>query len=215
MNESPEKPAAESENAEGKGGVVNDVKRTVDEIVKIMGDQHEHREELSAHGIPYNTINVLVEFGMKDQLEERTQLRETARLAAVKQYGPAALSAEEIDRHLDELQLLEHDLRHVRKVGNNQKLDMGAINMLTMLIRQNPGDGAERVLNCLFGYALACDIPVYRAVEIAEKANSAPKSVLPVIEREDIDERKAAQRRMAWDVGIGLVFGISALLLMT
>lgn len=194
----------------------NATKRVVDEVVALMGDIHDVKEEIMARGIPFHTVNVLVELGVHGKLEEQAGMRKTALETSQKQHGPAAISAEKLDSHLETLVALEKDLGHVRKLGRDQGLDMTSINYLTLIIRQNPGDGGEKVVNTFLGYALACDIPLHRISEIADEAMSGPKSVLPDIPRDEESAiAAAAKKRWITDICVGCFLALAALLLLT
>lgn len=207
-----EKAEPESVNESEK----NATKRVVDEVVALMGDIHDAKEEIMARGIPFHTVNVLVELGVHGKLEEQASMQKIALETSEKQHGPAAITAEKLDAHLETLVALEKDLGHVRKLGRDQGLDMTSINYLTLIIRQNPGDGGEKVVNTFLGYALACDIPLHRVTEIAELATSGPKSVLPDIPREEaIDIAATAKKRWITDICVGCFLALAALLLLT
>ncbi len=194
----------------------NATKRVVDEVVALMGDIHDVKEEIMARGIPFHTVNVLVELGVHGKLEEQAGMRATALETSQKQHGPAAITAEKLDEHLDTLVALEKDLGHVRKLGRDQGLDMTSINYLTLIIRQNPGDGGEKVVNTFLGYAMACDIPLHRVTEIAEQAKSGPKSVLPDIPREEgVDLGAESRKRWITDITIGCLLALGALAVLT
>lgn len=212
-------PAAKTEpdsaNA-SKRSASNDVKRVVEEMLALLGDIHESKQELFARGIPFHTVNVMVEMGAKGQVEQQAQMCKNALATSVQLHGTAAITAEQLDTHLNTLIALEKDLGHVRKLGRNQGLDMTSINFLTQFIRQNPGDGGEKRVNTFLGYAMACDIPLHRITEIAERAESGPESVLPDIPRtEEQDELKASRKRLITDVSIGCLLAMLALLLLT
>ncbi len=193
----------------------NPTKRVVDEIVALMGDVHEVREEIIARGIPFHTVNVLVELGVHNKLEEQATMLKTALETSQKQYGAAAITAEKLDEHVETLVNLEKDLGHVRRLGRDQGLDMSSVNYLTMIIRQNPGDGGEKMINTFLAYALACDIPLHKIEEIFAEASSGPKSVLPDIPRHEQQDLIAASRkRLLIDLGIGCALALLALSLL-
>ncbi len=194
----------------------NPTRRVVDEVVSLMGDIHDAKEEILARGVPFHTVNVLIELGVHGKLDEQAKMRDTALETSRKAHGPAAITPEGLDQLLETLVALEKDLGHVRKLGKDQGLDMTSINYLTMIIRQNPGDGGEKVINTFLAYALACDIPLHRVTELAEQAASGPKSVLPDIQREDpVDSAVAAKKQLIADVLTGCVLAVFALVLLT
>ena len=213
-------PANESESANDAESATdsasNATKRVVDEVVVLMGDIHDAKEEIMARGIPFHTVNMLVELGLHGKLEEQATIRKTALESSKNQHGPAAITPEKLDEHLKTLVALEKDLGHVRKLGLDQGLNMTSINYLTMIIRQNPGDGGEKIVNTFLAYALACGIPLHRVTEIAEQATSGPKSVLPDIPREEaVDLAAASRKRLITDICIGCLLALGALALLT
>jgi len=194
----------------------NPVKRVVDEVVSLMAHIHDSKQEIIARGIPFHTVNVLVELGAQGKLEEQAKMLKTALESSQKQYGPAAITSEQLNAHLKSLIGLEKDLGHVRQVGRQQGLDMSSINSLTLIIRQNPGDGGEKTINTLLAYAMACEIPLHRIDEIRDNATAGPKSVLPDIAREASgDIAKAAKKKLITDICVGCLLALLALTLLT
>jgi len=213
----PSEPAqAEAEPGVANATETNDTKRVVDEVVALMGDIHDVKEEFMARGVPFHTINVMAEFGVHGKWEEQAKMKETALETSAKQHGAAALTPEKLDEHLDSLVALEKDLGHVRKLGRDQGLDMTSINYLTLIIRQNPGDAGEKMVNTFLGYAMACGIPLHRITEIAEQAESGPASVLPDIPREaETDALALKRKRWISDICVGCFLAVLTLALLT
>lgn len=193
----------------------NDVKRVVDEVVLLMAHIHEYRQELIARGIPFHTVNMLIELGAQGKTEEQDKIKKTALESSEKQFGPAAITVENLDTHLKTLVGLEKDLGHARQVGHQQGLDMTAINSLTMFIRQNPGDGGEKTINAFLAYAMACDIPLHRIDEIREQITAGPKSVLPDITRdESLDTGNKVKKKLITDICVGCMLALLAITLL-
>jgi len=194
----------------------NAVKRVVDEVVLLMTHIHDAKQEIIARGIPFHSVNVLVELGAQGKLEEQAKMRKTALESSEKQYGPAAITAEKLDAHLKTLVGLEKDLGHARQVGRQQGLDMSSINSLTLIMRQNPGDGGEKVINTFLAYAMACDIQLHRIDEIRDEITAGPKSVLPDIPRDELpDAGKPARKKLITDICVGCVLAVLAMTLLT
>ncbi len=192
------------------------VKRVVNEIVALMSDIHDSKQELRARGVPFHTINVMVEMGIHGKEEEQAKLRETALVTSRDQHGAAAITEESLDEHLVNLVALEKDLGLARRLGRNQGLEMASVNSLTHIIRENPGDGGEKVVNTFLAYAIACDIPLDKVAELAKEASAGPTSVLPDIPREEAAISEAQDRRRLYvDVFIGCVMAFFALAWLT
>ncbi len=194
----------------------NTVKRVVDEVVLLMGHIHDSKQEIIARGIPFHSVNVLVELGAQGKTEEQAKMFKTALESSEKQYGPAAITAEKLDKHLKALVGLEKDLGHARQVGRQQGLDMSSINYLTLIIRQNPGDGGEKTINTFLAYAKACDIPLHRINEICNDITAGPKSVLPDIPRDDSPNiGHWAKKKLITDILVGCMLALLAFTLLT
>ncbi len=202
--------------AESTDAPLNPIKKIALEIVGKMGDIQDHKDNLMAVGIPFNTVNVLVEMSIHGREEDLVSMRSAAVETSRKQHGAGGITEEKLARTLDSLVGLEKDLGLVRRLGEQQGLNMTAVNHLTMLIRLNPGDGGVKVVNTLLAYALACDIPLDKVTELADEIKSGPASVLPDIPREDeIDLNHAARKQLITDVCIGFLMACVALVLMT
>lgn len=193
----------------------NPVKRIVDEIVELMALSHEEREELLARGVPYHTINMMVEMGAGEKHDELAEIKKTAIALSEKQYGAAAVTPEQVDERVGALVTLKRDTALALKVAKSQGHDMGVINMLTMTIRQNPGDGGEKAVNTFLAYAIACDIPVTKVEQMVEEVTAGPKSVLPQITLDREDEKLVAKKKLISDITIGCVLAFIAMMLFT
>ncbi len=193
----------------------NPVKRIVDEIVELMALSHEEREEMLARGVPFHTINMMVEMGTSEKHDELAEIKKTAIALSEKQYGAAAITLDKVDERVDALVALKRDTALALKVAKSQGHDMGVINMLTMTIRQNPGDGGEKAVNTFLAYAIACDIPVTKVEQMVEEITAGPKSVLPQITLDQEDEKLAAKKKLISDVVIGCVLAFVAMMLFT
>ncbi len=193
----------------------NPVKRTVDEIVALMALIHEEREELLARGIPFHTVNVMVEMGANNKEDELAEMKKTAIAMSTKQHGSAAIESAALDEHVESLIALQRDMALARRVAKSQGQDLNVINMLTMTIRQNPGDGGERSVNTFLAYAIACGIPVNKVEEMVSEATAGPKSVLPQIDLDDDSNAASDKKKLISDVLIGCLLALIAMMLFT
>ncbi len=208
--------APDNNNQEQEQSNNSPVKRVVDEVVNLMADIHDAKEELIARGIPLQHINVTVSMNISDKKDEFVKMRDSALEMSRTQHGTMAIKPEKLDEHLATLVALEKDLGHARWLGMQQGFDMTAINNLTMIIRQNPGDGGEKVVNTFLAYALVCGIPLHKVAQMASEATSSTNSVLPNIPREQEADTKALMRkRMVSDICIGCVMAFFALAWLT
>jgi|GEM_PF-734581 len=183
----------------------NLIRRTVEEICGLMGDVHEIREELLAHGVQFHMLNALIEMGVHDKPDEQAALVTTAVEASVKAHGPQAILREELIKFLDDIVTLEKGLRHVRHVASQQGVHMQALNHLTQLMRLNPGDGGVQAINTFVAYADAAGIPLERMDQIRAQFKDGPKSVLPDIPRDAEEDKRAILTRLGQNVALGLV----------
>ena len=193
----------------------NPISRTVDEIVRLLIEIEDGREELMARGVQNQTLNVLVEFDMHGREEGREMLFESALASAAEAHGINAIDREELERRLAELLALELDVSHARRIARQQGIDLQVLNFMTRLIQKNPGDGGERVVNAFFGYALACGIPLAGIESVVQHVGGEPKSVLPAIDRDAYEDERWAWRDVLRDAAFGLVLGVGMLWLLT
>lgn len=204
-----DKPAAPSnatqEDSQSETAPNNLIKRTVDEIYGLMAEVHEIREELLAHGVQFHMLNALIELGVHEKPEEQAKMVTTAVEASVKAHGPQAIEREELEQHLEEIVVLEKDLRHVRHVASQQGVHMQALNHLTQLMRLNPGDKGVQAINTFVAYADAAGIKLDRLDEIREQYKDGPDSVLPDIPRGELTSKRDDLIKLGQNVVLGLV----------
>ena len=187
----------------------NTVHQLVEEVCNLMADAHDIREDALARGVQFHTLNVLIELGANNKPDEQSNMMQTALAASKKAHGQAAITEKQLRESVDTLVLLQKDIGHVRRLAQQQQINMQAMNPLTQIIRLNPGDGGEKVVNDFVAYALLCGIKLEKIQEITEKVGSETESVLPDIELEKEDEKWVAKKRMITDVLIGLAIGVS------
>lgn len=199
------KPAANDSSKLGTDANNNLIQRTVEEICGLMGDVHEIREELLAHGVQFHMLNALIEMGVHDKPDEQAKMIATAVEASVKAHGPQAIEREELVKHLGDIVTLEKDLRHVRHVASQQGVHMQALNHLTQLMRLNPGDGGVQAINTFVAYADAAGVPLDRLEQIRAQFKNGPKSVLPDIPREDEVGQRAALIALIQNAVLGMI----------
>lgn len=204
-----DKPAAASSTAQddNKSDTAHNnlIKRTVDEIYGLMAEVHEIREELLAHGVQFHMLNAMIELGVHEKPEEQAKMVTTAVEASVKAHGPQAIEREELEQHLEEIVVLEKDLRHVRHVASQQGVHMQALNHLTQLMRLNPGDKGVQAINTFVAYADAAGIKLDRLDEIREQYKDGPASVLPDIPRGEVTTKRDELIKAGQNVLLGLV----------
>lgn len=193
----------------------NPISRTVEEIVRLLVEIEDGREELMARGIQNQTLNVLIEFGMHGREEGREMMIEAALSSAAEEHGINAIEREELERRLADLLALELDVSHARRIARQQGIDLQVLNFMTRLIQKNPGDGGERVVNAFFGYALACGIPLAGIEEVVQRVGGAPKSVLPDIDREAYEDERWTWRDLLRDAALGVCLAVGILWLLT
>jgi len=182
----------------------NLIKRTVDEIYALMSEVHQIREDLFAHGIQFHRLNAMIELGVQDKTDELDKALTAAIEASVSEHGPQAIERDELVTLLDEVVVLEKDLRHVRQVARRQGVHMQALNSLTQLMRLNPGDQGTTAINTFLAYADAAGISLDRLDDIRAQFKDEPKSVLPDVDQEDV----STQHEALFDVGKNILLGI-------
>lgn len=184
----------------------NLVARTVAELCALMGESHDLREDLNARGVPFHTVNSMIERGCRLGVDKAEELINSAAEAARNEHGGAAVGADDIRESLEQLVTIELDLRHARQVAGKQGLNMQAINHLTQMIRSNAGDGGVNTVNTLVAYASAAGISLGRVQSILEKHADEPASVLPDIDRESLTSKTDDRRKLIIDLLIGIGF---------
>lgn len=183
----------------------NLIRRSVDEIYELMAEVHEIREELLAYGIHFHMLNSMIEVGAQDKRDELKEMTGSALEASVKAFGPQAIKREELERHLEEIIVLEKDLRHVRAMAKQQGIHMQALNHLTQLMRLNPGDKGVQAINTFVAYADAAGVPLDRMDAIRKQYKEGPKSVLPDVPRELASDRRDTLQQLGVNIVLGLV----------
>lgn len=188
----------------------------IKELIDINTEMFDVKETIVAKGIPYNTLNALVDLSAVGKSDELERLKESALQTALSQFGAGAVKSMELEQALEKLIELEEDLAHLRKISRGRNMDPQATNVLTNVIRQNPGDRGEKVLNLMFDYAAACDIKIDgRVASKVELLDDEPESVLPKIELPDTrGEGWRRYRGLMMDIAIGLVMSVCALALL-
>ena len=205
----PSSPAAnDPDEPPGPAGPSNLIKRTADEIYGLMAQVHDIREDLLAHGVQFHMLNALIEMGVHDKPDEQAKMIVTAVEASVKAHGPQAIERQELVHHLDELVVLEKDLRHVRHVAAQQGVHMQALNHLTQLMRLNPGDRGTHAVNMLVAYAEAAGIDLSASRAVLDGIEQENASVLPDIDRSALHPDRSAIRLFARHVAIGLALTV-------
>lgn len=192
----------------------NPVAELIKELIDINTEIFELKETVVAKGVPYNTLNSLVEMSVVGKSEELIQMKKSALQTAESQYGVGAIKAEEFQTSLAKLVEFEEDLAHLRKIARGREMDPQATNLLTNVVRQNPGDRGEKVLNTIVEYAVACGIPVVS--KIVPIVDEKPKSVLPNIDLTPPPERGWKRfKHLLIEVAIGTALAFTALVLLT
>lgn len=173
-----------------------------------MDESDELRQELMARGVQTQAINVLVEMGFHDRLDKDNTLLKSVLSGAS---NPAA--QESLLDQLEQLIAVEKDIAHSRRLAKQQGIDIQAINFLARVIRQNPGDGGEKVINSVMGYAQACNVPLSGIEKIAQTHTTEPESVMPQIAF-PADHGNRMRTLLLRDIAIGLLFSIVLMALM-
>ena len=191
----------------------NEVRQTVESICRIQADMHEIRENLVAYGVPFQTVNVLVEMGARDKLSEQEDLIEAALAGSASELGVGALSRDTLMQQLGLLINLENDTAEVRRLAKSQGLELPALNALTLFVRQNPGDGGARMIRCFVAYALACGVSLDGIGSLHAELTSPKASVLPVIERRPVASGRVSGMLLVREALVGLLIGVGVMLL--
>lgn len=193
----------------------NVIMSSVRELSTLQANMEDIRAELRARGIQGQTTNVMVEMAFHNRQSEMQALMETALQSSEKEYGHGAITRNEFQDALDNLLTLEKDVAHTRKLCKQQGLNLQVMNMLVQLVRQNPGDGGTKAINTFLGYARACNIELSGIDEVTQKYTTEPASVLPNIQRIEVDETCERRKALVRDVVLGLTLTVVMFLLVT
>jgi len=194
----------------------NPVASLIKELIDINTEIFELKETIVAKGVPYNTLNSLVEMSAVGKSDELEQLKESALQTAELQYGAGAIKSDALQSSLTKLIEYEEDLAHLRKIARGRNMDPQATNLLTNVIRQNPGDKGEKVLNTIVEYALVCDINVTGVSKIAPIKDEKPDSVLPDIKIPSPPKHGWHRfKYLLFDIAVGTTLACTALALLT
>ncbi len=189
----------------------NMVQRTVNEVLAISSEMQHIREEITARGIPMQTVNVMAELGFHKKFDQQQSLIGTALDSAAQEFGDGAINRDALETQLCALVELEKDMALARRIAREQGMNNQALNFLTQIIRQNPGDGGVKVVNEFVAYAMACDIPFEQAAEVAARLTANTGSVLPVIERKESVSARESMQQLGRDVAIGLLIALGVM----
>ena len=162
-------------------GKQHPVALVLSELIDINTEIFELKENVVAKGVPYNTLSALVEISSVGKEAEIANLKNSALQTALSQYGVGAIKRAELDEVVTNLIELEDDLEQVRKVSRSQNLNPQAINVLTNIVRQNPGDRGASVLNLILEYARVSGIELKIVNSLPSEEEMAPPSVIPDI----------------------------------
>ena len=206
------KPASNQQHSNKENPVASLIK----ELIDINTEIFELKETIVAKGVPYNTLNSLVEMSAVGKSDELVQMKKSALQTAESQYGAGAIKSDEFQSSLTKLIEYEEDLSHLRKIARGRNMDPQATNLLTNVIRQNPGDKGEKVLNTIVEYALACDINVTGVSKTVPVVEETPESVLPDIEI-PLPPKHGWHRfkHLIFDIAVGTALAFTALALLT
>ncbi len=191
----------------------NVVRDSIDEITRLMDETHEVRENLVAAGVPFQSVNVLVEMTLHGRLEARDELASSTVAAAREALGESGADRERLVTDLEALVGFEKDIAHARRIARERGMNVQALNALTQLIRHHPGDGGALAMRDLVAYAIACRMPIADAVERAEALTTKPASVLPQIERKPTIDSARDWRKAGIEALVGLGVGVVLLAL--
>ncbi len=192
----------------------NIVRSSIKEFCALHNEMHNLRENLIAMGVPTQTLTVLIEMGFNARTKEQEQLM----LSCLSEIGGGYVEESvktKFQMQLQELTNLEHDMAHARKIARELGLSLPALNALTNMIRQNPGDGGEKVVNSFLAYAIAAEIPMDQLGDILNTAQEKPESVLPVIEENTQDEGRSNRIALIRDLILGVLMAMALLWMLT
>lgn len=187
------------------------------ELIEFMNEISHAKDELIAKGVPASTIDDLLALMRQGESDDYDSLRDRALDTASKKLGGSAISKDALEEHISNLVALYDDLAEVRLLSRTFELNTYAINMLTQVIRLNPGDNGLKVLNKMMEYARAYGVPVGGVQLVPGTGESSkPKSVLPDIQLPEPGTGLLVRyRALAIELGLGVLVTVTALVLLT
>lgn len=192
----------------------NVIQSSAREISSLAVAMDEHKNNLRARGIRLQTSNVMLELALQDKSDELEKMVISAVHASNRKYGDGAISREELLNTLERMVAVENDIIYTKQLCKQRGLNIQALSILTKLMRQNPGDGGEKAINTILGYAASCDIPLTGIDAIKQKYSEKNTSVLPEISRENNDGGNSHIQKISIDVIIGISLTIALLALL-
>jgi len=184
-------------------------------VLSELIDINKIKENVVAKGVPYNTLSALVEISAVGKEAEISNLKNSALQAALSQYGVGAIKRDELDAVITNLLELEDDLEQVRKLSRSQDLNPQAINVLTNVVRQNPGDRGASVLNLILEYAEASGIKLKITQSLPTEEEMGPPSVIPDIPRESKElSGWKKHRKLGIEITLGAIVAWCAMALL-
>lgn len=186
----------------------NIVKSSVKELSEKSVAMDELKSSLRARGIRMPMSNVMLELALQENEAELDKIMLSATKASEEKYGEGAISLEELKASIENMLSLEKDILYTRKLCKERGLDIQSLNILSQLIRQNPGDGGEKIVNTIFGYAASCGIKLSGIEAIKQEYTQDVDSVLPKIKSQKTVTGKYNFKRLILDVFIGVTLTI-------
>jgi hypothetical protein len=189
------------------------------ELVDIASELADQKEDLIAKGVPFGTVNAMVDACKRRDNDRLNELRESALMASEQRYGVGAINEQQLDDYLERINELAHDLMNAKKMARGLELNMPAINLLTQVIRENPGDHGSRVLGDVVGYAKAYGVVLTGAESVQSSAandgQNMKTSVLPdIAEPAEQSGGLYADYRLWVEAALGLLATVVALWLL-
>jgi len=129
------------------------VKRTVDDMYRLLVEGHDLRQGLIDQGLDAHLINAMIGLSLQDKAEELEKMLDSAFATLQKKSG------QDLAKNIEQISDSERDLRYSRHIAKEQGFDVQALNNLTQLMRKNPGDGGVAAVNTLVAYAELSQIP--------------------------------------------------------
>lgn len=192
----------------------NIVQNSIRELSENSIALDEYKSNLRALGIRLQTSNVMIELALQGKNEELEKILESTIKTSKSKFGDGAITREELDRRLEAMLALEKDILYTKKLCKERNLDVQAVNILSKLIRQSPGDGGEKVINTIFAYAVLCNVPLSGIEAIQQEHRKESNTVLPDIKRQYKEGAGSVTQRTVVDVLIGVTLAICLMYLL-
>ena len=187
------------------------VQSCVADLCGIQKESEIIRERLIRQGVTSQVLNVLVEMGVHDKLEEQAKLVATAVSASAGNLGVGGIDRQDLTQQLALLVSLEKDVAEVRRLAKSQEIDLPVVNALVRFILNNPEDGGSKAVTTFLAYSQVCNIKVLGVADLSKAVEEQRQSVLPEIQRAQFIQEGRPSLILLREIAVAVLIGIGVM----